>query len=63
MKGRTLVIVLLVIVLITVGGVYLAMKMTIDQMKEEQKEEIEISMKQVEQPAYEQWIALSEKKW
>ncbi|HLR23780.1 MAG TPA: hypothetical protein VK100_08720 [Pseudogracilibacillus sp.] len=61
MKGRTLVVVLLVIVLITVGGVYVAMKMTIDQMKKEPKDQIDEQtaiMEQVEQPSYDQWISL-----
>lgn len=56
MKGRTLVVVLLLIVLIAVGGIYLAMKMTIDQIKDEQIDQDTVTM-QVEQPIDNQWIA------
>lgn len=44
MKGKTLVIVLLIIVVLTVGGIYLAMMSTINGIKEEQGIEVHESM-------------------
>ena len=44
MKGKTLVIVLLIIVVLTVGGIYLAMMSTINGIKEEQEIGVNESM-------------------